>query len=161
MWHSIQIASPLFSHLKWEEVNRLLALSPLACGEVHRGNGHGDIYIPQMEVIITRYMQHEAGLFEVDDYYIDSLNSHCDQSGNSRGMIDDSSHLKLRNLFCGTLLMCAQSQNLDTLWRDIPKLLIILITTWPLGHICHMRSFPPWNTFSLSFWDRTLSLFPS
>lgn len=61
-----------------------------------------------------------------------------------------SGHLKLWNPFSSTLLMYAESQNWNNLWRDIPKLLILLITMWPLSHIWQMWSFPPWNTFPLA-----------
>lgn len=99
---------------------------------------------------ITSYVQYGAELFQVDGYYIDSLNSHREQFWKSKEMISDSGHLKLWNPFSSTLLMYAENQSLNNLWRDMPTLLIILITTWPLSHIWHMWSFSPWNTFPLA-----------
>lgn len=76
-----------------------------------------------------------------------TLNSHSDQFGNSRGMIDDSSCLKLWSPFSATLLKYAESQNFKNSLESYSWALIALMTTWPLRHIWHMWFFPPWNTF--------------
>ena len=97
----------------------------------HQKVGHAS----WVEVSITSYLQPEEGLIEVDEYSIDSLKPHCDQFGNSGGLIDASSHLKLRNAFSTTLLEYAESH---TLWRDIPKLLntnSYLTSGPPLTHV--------------------------
>lgn len=95
-------------------------------------------------------LQHGAGMFEVDVHCSDSLNTHCEQFGNSREMVNGSGHLKLWNSFSSAFLIYAESQNLNNLWREIPTLLTALIALWPLSCIWHVDPSFLFETFS--FW---------